>query len=228
VAAQTLGGTTTAVMPRVNLLPPEIAEKHKVRKAQLAMVATGLAAVAVVGVMYTQQSAKVSQATEAKTEALAKTTQLNQQLADLRPVQDAYAQVDLARSTLASAMAYDVQWSQYLHDLTLRIPDNVWLTSYTVKLDPAAAAAAAPGGGTGPVLDPGLGTVTFTGVAFTHDDVAAWLESLGKQKGYANAYFTSAVEALIGEHKVVNFTTTTQLTDKALWNRYTKTKGLAR
>jgi Tfp pilus assembly protein PilN len=214
-------------MPRVNLLPPEIAEKHKVRRAQLAMVATGLAAVAVVGVMYTQQSAKVSQAEAAKTEALAATTRLNTQLADLRPVQDAYAQVDLARTTLATAMQYDVQWSQYLHDLTLRIPDNVWLTSYTVKLD-GGASAAAPGGAGGPVLDPGLGTVTFTGTALTHDDVAAWLESLAKQKGYANTYFTASVEDHIGATKVFNFTTTTQLTEQALWKRYPTPKGLAR
>jgi Tfp pilus assembly protein PilN len=227
VAAQTLAGTTTGVVaPRVNLLPPEIAEKAKLRKAQLAMVGTGLAAVAVVGVMYMQQSAKVSQAKSDKVAAEAKHTALTKQVQDLQSVSDAYAQADLARQTLATAMAYDVLWSGYLHDLTLTIPDNVWLTNMTVKLDPSASAVAP--GGTPPVIDPGLGTVTVTGVALSHDDVAAWLESQAKQRGYANPYFTDAKEDVINGRTVIDFTSTVQLTEKALSNRFTKTKGLAR
>ena len=35
-------------------------------------------------------------------------------------------------------------------------------------------------------------------VGFKHDDVAVWLESLAKQKGYVNPYFSSSTEALIG------------------------------
>lgn len=212
-------------MPRVNLLPPEIAEKAALRKAQLAMGGVGLAAVAVVGVLTMNASAKVSDAEQAKAEAVATGAKLQTDVRALQNVRDVYAQVDSARATIAGAMSTEVLWSSYLHDLTLTIPENVWLTTYTVALTqsgqgaPAAVAA-------GPVLEPGLGTITIAGTAFDHDDVASWLESLAKQKGYANPYFTQSTEAMIGSRTVVNFTSTVNVTPAALANRYAK--GISR
>jgi Tfp pilus assembly protein PilN len=212
----------TVVAPRVNLLPPEIAERNTLRRAQLAMVGTGLAAVAVVGVMYTQASAKVSSAQSAKTEAVAQNVRLKTQLGQLQNVRDTYAQVDVANKTIATAMASDVHWSTYLQDLTLTIPENVWLNTLSAKM----ATSAQAGGGGEQVLDPGLGTVTVTGTALTHDDVAAWLESVAKEKGYSNPYFTVATEKAIADRVVVDFTSTVNLTEKALSNTYAK--GLER
>ena len=227
MASKTLSSTQTAVMPRVNLLPPEIAEKATLRKAQLAMAGVGLAAVAVVGVMYTQKAAAVSSAQDAKAQALATNAKLKTDLSALKNVSDTYAQVDAAKATLASAMQYEVTWSTYLHNITLNIPENVWLTSLTATVQPPGVVNpnAATGAKTS-VLDPGLGTVTIAGTAFDHPDVAAWLESLAKTKGYANAYFTQSAEAYIGDRRVVNFTSSVNLTPDALSNRYTK--GLAR
>lgn len=216
--------TTTAAMPRVNLLPPEIAQRAKARKAQVAMVATGLAAVAVVGVMYTNAQAKISQANEEKASAAAANVKLRADLAALQHVQEMRTQVDQANATLVSAMANEVTWSRYLHDLTLTIPENVWVTSFTATVSGPSAA-----GGAGAVLDPGLGTVTFTGKAFTHDDVAAWLESLAKEKGYVNPYFTQSREEMIGTRKVVDYTSTANLSPAALSGRYAKgLEGLKR
>lgn len=230
MAAQTFGSTSTqaAVAPRVNLLPPEIAEQAKVRRAQLAMVGTGLAAVAVVGVMYMNASAKVSEAEQRKADATAMQAKLKSDVAKLQVVRDTYDQVDAAKQTLATAMGYEILWSSYLNDLTLTIPENVWLTNYSVKMNEAKKAGTGGSSADGPVLDPGLGTVTVTGVAFTHDDVAAWLESLAKQKGYSHPYFTESTEFKIGDRVVVKFTSTTYITEKALSNRYTTKKGLAR
>jgi Tfp pilus assembly protein PilN len=225
VATQTLRGTTTTAAPRVNLLPPEIGERARLRKAQLAMVGTGLAAVAVLGVLYTQQSAKVSDANQQKVAAEAAHARLTNELAGLRSVSDTYAQVDQAKQTLATTMHYEVLWSSYLHDLTLTIPENVWLTNINAKLEVNKPATS---GTAGPVLDPGLGTVTFTGTAFNHDDVAAWLESVSKEKGYTNIYFSQSVDDVIGTVPVVKFTSTVTLNDKALSNRYTVAKGLER
>lgn len=224
MAATQLGGTTTtALAPKVNLLPPEIAEKAKLRKAQLAMAGTGLAAVAVVGLLYTQQTAKVSEARAAKAEAVAANVHLQGELHKLDNVQQTRVKVDAAKATLASAMAQEVTWSTYLHDMTLTIPENVWLTSFNAQVNPPVTTPGAPNSA---VLDPGIGVVTVNGVAFTHDDVAAWLESLSKEKGYANPYFTQSVETKIGGRVVDNFTSTVNLTQDALSGRYTK--GLER
>jgi Tfp pilus assembly protein PilN len=226
VASQTLRGTsTTTAAPRVNLLPPEIAERSRLRKAQLAMVGTGLAAVAVVGVMYTGQAAKVDDAQQQKAAAEAAHARLTAEAAKLTNVSDTFAQVDQAKQSLATAMHYEVLWSSYLHDLTLTIPEQVWLTGMTAKLEVAKAPA---NGTNGPVLDPGLGTVTFTGRALGQVDVASWLESVAKEKGYTNTYLSQAAEGHIGSVPIVNFTSTVTLSDKALSNRYTMAKGLER
>jgi Tfp pilus assembly protein PilN len=222
VAATTFGtSTTTAVMPRVNLLPPEIAEKAGLRKAQVAMAATGLAAVAVVGVFYVGQTAKVASAKSAKVRATEQNAKLRTDLAGLQSVSDMQARVAQASTTLSTAMASEVLWSSYLHDMTLTIPENVWLTSFSATVN---GATPAPAGAT--VLDPGLGIVTINGTALSHDDVAAWLESLAKQKGYANPYFTNSVEKKIGERTVFDYASTVNLTPAALSGRYSK--GLAR
>lgn len=219
--------TTTAAPPRVNLLPPEIAERASLRKAQVAMLGTGLAAVAVVGVMYMQASAKVSDAERDRTEAIAANAALRDDLAKLENVKDTYAQVDAANKTLATAMHYEIRWSSYLHDLTLTIPENVWLEEMNVKMEvsKSSASGGTPGSDSEPVLDPGLGTVSFKGVAYSHDDVAAWLESLAKQKGYADPYFTKSEDRM--KLKVlIDFDSTVYLNEKALSKRYAK--GLPR
>jgi Tfp pilus assembly protein PilN len=218
--------TTTGTMPRVNLLPPEIAEKAALRRSQVAMVGTGLAAVAVVGALYVNQTHKVAEAQQEKAAVAATHTKLTKDLADLKSVSDTYAAVDAAKTTLASAMQYEVLWSSYLHDMTLTIPENVWLTSFSATVDTAPQPATAKASTTNTVLDPGLGTVTIAGKALAKDDVAAWLESVAKQRGYSNPYFTQLNQAAIGERPVYEFTSTVNLTPKALSTRYSK--GLAR
>lgn len=223
MATQTYGSTstTTAVAPRVNLLPPEIAEQVALRKSQVAMLATGLAAVAVVGVMYLQATAKVSAAEDEKAEAAAASAKLRTELRALDHVKETYARVDAANKTIATAMAFEVRWSTYLHDMTLTIPENVWLNEVAAEMDVMKQG----GSTTEQVLDSGLGTVTFKGSAFSKDDVASWLESLAKQKGYADPYFTKAEDRMTSRI-VIDFESTTYLSDKALSNRYTK--GLPR
>jgi Tfp pilus assembly protein PilN len=217
--------TTTGTMPRVNLLPPEIAEKATLRKAQFAMAGVGAAAVAVVGLLYVNASHEVSEANEQKAEVAAASVKLNAELKSLQNVRDVYARVDAAKLTLASAMKNEVLWSSYLHDLTLRVPDNVWLTSLSASVD-AGKATGSAAAGAAPVLDPGIGTVNISGVAFDHPDVAKWLESLSQQKGFANAYFTQSTETEIADRTLYKFTTSVNLTQAALSNRYTK--GTAR
>lgn len=219
MAAQTFGSTstTTALAPRVNLLPPEIAERAKLRRSQVAMLCTGLAAVAVVGVMYMNASASVTSANEAKVEAEARNARLTTELRKLDNVKSTYAQVDAANKTLALAMHDEIRWSTYLHDLTLKIPENVWLESMDLKMTPSKQT----GGGNESVLDPGIGTVTFKGSAFSHDDVAAWLQSLATQKGYTDPYFTKSEDRMKGR-VVVDFESTVYLSEKALSKRYAK------
>ena len=66
----------------------------------------------------------------------------------------------------------------------------------------------------------------FEGHAYSHNDVAAWLNSLAKQKGYTQPYFSDSTVAPLGSNDhAVKFTSQVTVTDDALSGRYTEKAG---
>jgi Tfp pilus assembly protein PilN len=202
----------------VNLLPPEIHEAARFRRFQLAMAGAGVVAVAVVGVLTYMAHNDVSNAKAQVTAAQAEKTSLMKQQASLQYVADIRTQVDAKKAMLVQAMSPEIRWSYYMTDLSLRIPDHVWLTNVTAAEASGQAASSA-------VTQPGVGTVNFSGVAFSHDDVATWLDSLAKERGFTNAYFSNSTKGLIGTRQVVNFTSSVTLSPAALSGRFTAVEG---
>jgi Tfp pilus assembly protein PilN len=212
------------VMPRVNLMPPEIAEAAKFRRFQLAMGGAVLGAVAVVAALYVQGHSGVASAQQQLDQAQSQHTVLQAKLTSLQSVQDVYTQVASRETMLATAMGSEIRWSRYMNDLSLRMPDHVWLTNVTAT--ETAATSTLPTTTTGVTATPGgIGNIQFGGVAFTHDDVATWLDTLAKERGFANPYFTNSAETEIGPKGFVTFTSSTDITDKAESGRYKKPAG---
>jgi Tfp pilus assembly protein PilN len=211
-------------LPRVNLLPPEIAEVRRMRRIQLGLGGAVLGAVGVVALLYVAASSSVSSAQTDLDNANAKHAVVQAETAKYSQVTAVYARAAAAQAMLTQAMGEEVRYSQFLNDLSLSVPENVWLKNITFT-QTGAAAPAGPAAAANPLTAAGIGTVTFTGVGFQHDDVAVWLESLASQKGYANPYFSSSTEALLGTRKTVNFTSTVSLTPAAYSGRYAKPIG---
>jgi len=220
-----LGGNTFQ-LPQVNLLPPEIAEKAVFRRVQLGLGAAVVAALGVVGLLYLSAASSATSARGDLDTATASGQSLQAQSAKYSEVTGVYARAASAQTQLGTAMGDEVRYSQLLNDLSLSIPTNVWIKnlSYTSSAAPAAGAAATATTAV-PGATPGIGTLNVTGVAFSHDDVAVWLESIGSQKTYVNPYFASSTEALIGTRKVVNFTSTATVTAVARSGRYSTPTG---
>jgi len=209
------------VMPSVNLMPPEIAEAARFRRFQLAMGGAVLGAVAVVAALYMHAHGGVAGAQQQVDQAQAQSTALQGQLARLQSVQDVYTQVSSREAMLSQAMGGEIRWSRYLNDLSLRMPDHVWLTNVSAS-ETGATATALPTSTTTPGS---IGNIQFAGVAFSHDDVATWLDTLAKERGFVNPYFTSSAEAPLGAKDLVNFSSSTDINDKAKSGRYTKPAG---
>jgi Tfp pilus assembly protein PilN len=217
---------TKAQMPRVNLLPPEIAEKAMLRKVQMGLGAGVVAAVGVVGLLFASASHGVSSAQDSVDQATAQGTKLQAETAKYNNVTAVYDAAAAARAQLVTAMGQEVRYSQLLHDLSLSVPSTVWLKSLSYTQTPPAAAAATGTAGAAAPVSSAIGTVSFQGVGFDHDDLALWLESVAAQKNYANTYFSNSTEGLLGTSKVVvNFATTADLTPAALSGRYLKPLG---
>jgi hypothetical protein len=72
----------------------------------------------------------------------------------------------------------------------------------------------------------GIGTVAFEGRAFSHNDVAAWLNSLARQKGYTQPYFSDSTVDPVGDKEdAVKFISQVTITEDALSKRYTEKAG---
>jgi Tfp pilus assembly protein PilN len=220
--------TTTRVgtLPRVNLLPPEIEQERRFRHVQLGLGAGVLASLGVVAVMFLAANGQVADAKSELNDSKAKTTRLNAQAAEYSQVPLVYSQVEAARAQLELAMGKEIRWSFYLNDLSLKTPNRVWLTTLSVSSTEAGAPVApASVAGAASYLVPGVGAVSFEGFAMKHNDVAAWLDSLAKQKGYDQPYFTESTEDQIGATDVVKFKSQVTVTEDALSKRYVQKAG---
>jgi len=216
-----LVGSGLPALPQVNLLPPETAERRRFRQIQYGLGGGLLATVAVVFLLFVLASNSVGDAQKQVDASQSRNTQLQTESAKYADVTAVYAKAAAAQAMLTQAMGQEVRYSQLLNDLSLSVPDKVWVKNVAfAQAAPAAAAGAAV-----PAGDPGLGTLTVTGVGFSHDDVAVWLDSLATQKNYSNPDFSSSTEALLGSRKVVNFTSTATVTSRALSGRYTSPAG---
>ena len=212
-------GTGLPPLPRVNLLPPEIGERVRFRRIQYGLGGGVLAAAGLVAALLVLAAGGVADANREVETATAAGATLEGEKAKYRDVEAVYAQAAAAQGMLSQAMGEEIKFSKHLYDLGLTVPGNVWLTNATFK-----QAAAPPGAGS---TVPGVGAVTFSGIGFKHDDVAAFLDSLAKQPYHANPYFTSSTLALIGTRKTVSFSSTVTLTQEALSGdpRYTASAG---
>jgi Tfp pilus assembly protein PilN len=214
-----------AGVPKVNLMPPEIAEAAKFRRFQLAMGGAFVAALAIVGALYVHEHSAVKSAQTDLEAAQAQQTSLQSQRATLQSVQDVYTRVASKQAMLQQAMGSEIRWSYYLTDLSLKVPDHVWLTNLQATQSATGLGGATTAAPASPVSAASIGTIDFQGVGYSHDDVATWLDTLAKERGFVDPYFTNSTEATIGSQNVVNFDSSVGLTDAAESGRYTKPAG---
>jgi Tfp pilus assembly protein PilN len=218
----TLLTTRQQTLPHVNLLPPEIAEGRRFRRLQVGLGAVVVVAAGVVVALYSAAAAQVGEAEAELAESRAQNATLQAKAAEYAHVPQTYAEVDAAQTQLEQAMGREVRWSYYLNDLSLTIPEHVWLTSMTVTsvdpapLDPAAGAAPAAAVA-GPVAQ-----VAFAGKAYAHDDVATWLDTVAEQYGYEDPYFSVSQLTLDEDLRYVEFDSSVTVNADALSGRWLK------
>lgn len=227
MTTETVQTAPIAALPRVNLLPPEIAEAARFRQVQLAMGGAVLVAALAVAGLYVHAKSGVHSAQNGLTTAQSQQAGLQSQLAGLQSVKATYADLQAKRALLSQAMSQEIRWSYVLDDLSLRIPNDVWLTSVDATENGVGSADSSSTSATSSTTTTtdGLGTVTFTGTGLKHADVASWLDVLAAEKGFIDPSFSSSTENNIGSRHVDDFSTSVGLGSDALSNRYTLKAG---
>jgi Tfp pilus assembly protein PilN len=200
----TVVGTPT--LPRVNLLPPEIAEARTLKQYRLGAAGAVVLAAAGVAVFYVQAHGGVATAQSELDASNAKTAALRTQLATYQNVNQVKNQVQTAQATLASALAPQILWSKYLQDMSVSLVGNYWFTAMTMSASTGSAATA------GPLADgSAIGSIVLNGTAISHYDVADLLRSLAKQEGLSSKPVVASSTkdgSSFGSASVVKFTVT--------------------
>ncbi len=200
-------------LPRVNLLPPEIAEARRFRRVQMGLGGALVCALGAVVVVYLAAAGSVGSAQESLDRVNGEKTRLQAESAKYSEVTAVYQRAAAADAMLEQAMNGEISFSSLMMNLSMSTPDEVWIKSLGLTQTPTGAAGdpAAPAAGTPGATPAGGGTLTVTGMAYSHNDVAAWLDSVAAQEEYGDPELSNSTEALVGKRKVVNFVGTAPL-----------------
>jgi len=206
-------------MTTINLLPSEVRQRQRTKRSTVLVAVAGAAVVAVLVALWFLQGIHLSD-TDSKLAAQQQTNaQLQGEISKLHRFQQIRNDLDSRRTLLRQTLAGTVEWSGVLHDLSLVMPNRMWLTSMTGQVTPATvspvpATAPAPGTPTTSLL----GSIQFQGSALDKPTVALWLTKLETVKGWVNAWLASAVEEDMNGTKVVSLNTSVDLTKRATRN----------
>lgn len=231
--------SSAAAFPRVNLMPEVIAAEARVRQAKGVLVGAAACSLLAVGGLYLLATNDVNAAQERVDVATAQSLVLQQELAKYADVPKVQAEVALAQQQAYMAMGGEVRFSFLLNNLALTIPRNTSLTSFNAVINglpPEATAVDQQGEVVAEsetdvlsVLgNSGIGTIEYKGEARRYADVAAFLDSLAKQKTLLDP-FPGTVQTAEAEGeataKGVTFDSKVTITAKALSNRYDPKAG---
>ncbi len=196
---------------RINLLPPEIYERQRIRRRTAAVVAVGLIVLVALGAFYFLQILRLNEVEDDIAAQEAENAQLQAQIAELQEIDALIMEIESTRGLLSSLLTDRVQWSGVLRDISLVIPGEAWLNGLTGQVG-------APGTeGAEPTEAGGLaGQISFNGFAFTHRDVALWLSRLEDVRGFVNPWLSNSTKTDIGTQEAVQFTSSVDLSEQAL------------
>ena len=106
-------------------------------------------------------------------------------------------------AAVGNALTRRVSWDRVLRELSLVLPDDIWLTSLSAR-SPASPASAAPPAAKAPGAAPtGL---TVNGYTYSHGSVARLLSRLSVLPDLTNVQLQSSTLARVGTQNVVQFT----------------------
>ena len=208
-------------MSQVNLLPPEIRERQKVRQRTVLVGIVGAGVVLLVLAFYFLQSFNLSKANEDLEAQQQQNAQLAAQVSELQEFGDLQTELTEKRKLAAQVFEGEIAWSGVLVDVSRIMPQEAVLNNFTATETVAEAAdeaAAAP-----PVAGaaaPGelIGNMNFDVTASGIDTVPDFLSSLADVQGWANPYTTNIAETAPRSNNYT-FQATVDLTKDALTER---------
>jgi len=188
-------------MTQVNLLPSDVRERQRSRRLVAAVIAGVGAVVALLFFVFVLQSAKLSNAQQKLNAQQAVNADLQGKIGQLQQFQQLKQTVAAREAMTEGALNGQVAWSGVLRDVSMVIPDQMWLTGMNGTLtETSTLPAPSVGSPSTPESPPAatsslVGAIQFQGMASDFPTVAKWLTRLERVTGWVNAWSTNAVKS---------------------------------
>ena len=176
-------------MSQVNLLPPELRARQKVKQLTTLIIGAGAAIIVLLLAFWFLQSQKLAGVNDDIAAQNLTNSGLQTQIDQLQEFQQLQEEAAAQEALLTTACTGEVSFSQMLMDLSRTIPSDAYLDSFN-------AALTVPVVGRRPTTTTTtfVGSFTASGAADGFESLASWLTRLESVKGWVNPWFSSATE----------------------------------
>jgi hypothetical protein len=205
--------------PRVNLMPPEVAEQARDRllRRKLLLATAGTVAVVLLGIGGAGVYANSS--TMQLADAQAETANLLAEQSQYVAVRQIQAQVDTAHAARAVGGWTEIDWKAYLQGVRAALPADVGIDAVTVDSTSPLTAYTQP---TAPLQNARVATLSVTLASPGLPTVPQWLEQLQGLPGMADAAAGSITAVENGGYTVL---VTMHINADAFSGRFLDTTG---
>jgi Tfp pilus assembly protein PilN len=173
---------------QVNLLPPELRARQKVKQLTTLIIGGGVAVIVLLLAFWFLQSQKLAGVNDDIAAQNATNAGLQTQIDQLQEFQQLQEQAAAQEALLATAFTGEVSFSQMLMDLSRTIPSDAYLDSFNTALTIPVA------GEVTTTTTNFVGSFTASGGADGFESLASWLTRLESVKGWVNPWLSSATE----------------------------------
>jgi Tfp pilus assembly protein PilN len=166
-------------MTQVNLLPPEVRNKVRLRRITGAAIGAVAAVIVLLLMVYVLQASRLGKVNTELGAQNSINAGLRGKVASLQHFATLRDNAVAKQNLVDSLMAKQILWSDALRSVSASTPHGVWFTSITGQVSDT------PDGQL-------IGTIQFQGSALNHRKVAEWLVTVEKVKGWVNSWVSSS------------------------------------
>lgn len=200
-------------IPRADLLPGELKAEAKLAAQRRALGGLVILSVILVAGGYAYATITAVASAQRLVDSNTTTTSLLNQAKEYSEVTQLQAQVKTDKAAQIVGVSTEIDWQAYLELVQGSLPAGTSIRTVSATTVAAGAEAPAPGG---PLLNPSIATLNFDATTATLPDVSAWIDSLSKLPGFADALATSITQQDGG----YSVTIVMHITEEALANRF--------
>lgn len=202
-------------MSHVNLLPPEIRQKAKVRQRTAVVAVIGVGVLLLIFAFYLLQAMELSRVQEDLAAQEQTNGGLQTEIAALSDFGELQAELQEKQDLVDAVYANEISWSGVMRDVSSVIPDDAVLLTFTGASNVAVAADTAVT--TTPTEGP-VGTLTFSGTAAGTESLALWLSRQAEVRGWENPFMSTFTESET-RSRIYDFSSTVDLFPEAITKR---------